>query len=155
MLDRESVSLFNLIERADIASKARWAFFEVLARLTFDGHISRDETTAFLVRIEQNDLIDDTDMAWWGEQVVKLGFVELDGALRRVWSKPICEHHNAAHHAEELDTLKLAAADRSDACPFDEEHMRAPRIAPPLIIWPPLTIARGLTATVARQVGIG
>lgn len=66
-------------------------------------------------------------MAWWGweQAVVKLGLVELEPALRQVWSKPIYEQHSESDHAAMLDTLRFAAADRSDARPFDDEHIRA------------------------------
>jgi uncharacterized protein len=125
--DREPVHLFELIEHADMAPEASWAFYEVLARLTFDGHMPRDEATAFLVRIEQDNLFDDGDLNWWGWElaVAKLGLVELEPALRRVWSKPIYEQHSEADHAEMLDTLRLAATNPTDARPFDEAHMRA------------------------------
>jgi uncharacterized protein len=125
--DREPGELFELIEHADMAHEVQWALYEVLARLTFDGRISRDETTTFLTRIEQDNLIDDGDMAWWGweQAVAKLGLVELEPALRRVWSKLIYEQHSEADHAEMLDTLRLAAADPTDARPFDEAHMQA------------------------------
>lgn len=125
--DREAADLFELIERADMASEVNWAFYDVLARLTFDGRISRDETTAFLERIERDNLIDDGDMTWWGweQAVVKLGLVELEPALRRIWAKPIYEQHGEADHADTLDRLRHAAADRTDVHPFDEENIRA------------------------------
>jgi hypothetical protein len=70
-----------------MAPGAKWALYSVLARLTFDGQIGREETAAFLTRIERDNLIDDGDMTWWGweEAVVSLGLTELEPALRRVW----------------------------------------------------------------------
>jgi uncharacterized protein len=125
--DREAAELFDRIERAYMAPDVNWAFYDVLARLTFDGRISRNETAAFLERIERDSLIDDGDMNWWGweQAVMKLGLVELEPALRRVWTKPIYEQHSEADHADTLDRLRQAAADRTDARPFDEEHIRA------------------------------
>ncbi len=125
--DRNAGELFDLIEHADMATDATWALYEVLARLTLDGRISRQETADFLARIERDDLIADGDMAWWGweQAVVKLGLVELEGALRRVWSKLIYEHHEEADHNAMLDRLKLAAADLSDPRLFDAEDIRA------------------------------
>ena len=67
------------------------AWFGVLARLTFDGAISRERTLAFLARLERDGVIEDDDMTWWGweDAVTRLGATELEPALRRVWSKDI------------------------------------------------------------------
>lgn len=87
-----------------MAPEVNWAFYDMLARLTFDGRISRDETIAFWERIEGDNLIDDGDITWWGweQTVVKLGLVELEPALRRVWAKPIYEQPGEADHADTL-----------------------------------------------------
>lgn len=124
---RGADSLFTLIEHADMATDAKWALYDVLARLTFDGRVAREQTAAFLARIEQDDLTDGADMAWWGweQAVVKLGLAELEPALRRVWSKPIYAQHGEADHTDMLDTLRRAAAAPRDAAVFDEEDIRA------------------------------
>jgi uncharacterized protein len=124
--NRETTDLLELIERSYMPPDVNWAFYDVLARLTFDGRISRNETTAFLARIERDNLIDDGDMSWWGweEAVMKLGLAELEPTLRRVWSKPIYGQHGEADHADTLDSLTRAAADPTDARLFDEEHIR-------------------------------
>jgi uncharacterized protein len=125
--DRGAGPLFALIEHADMGHGAKWALYSVLARLTFDGRIDREEAAAFLARIEQGNLIDDGNMTWWGweEAVVSLGLTELEPALRRVWSKPIYEQHEEHDHAEQLEMMKRAAADPSDPFAFEEEDIRA------------------------------
>jgi hypothetical protein len=107
-----------------MAHSAKWALYSVLARLTFDGLVDREETAAFLARIEQGNLIDDGDMTWWGweEAVVSLGLTELEPVLRRVWSKPIYEQHEEHDHAEQLEAMRRAAA---DPFAFKEEDIRA------------------------------
>jgi uncharacterized protein len=125
--DHGADSLFNLIEYSDMASEAKWALYDVLARQTYDGRISRHETAAFLARIERDNLIDDGEMAWWGweQAVVKLGLVELEPALRRVWSKAVYAMHSKADHDALLETLHRAAANPSDSSLFDAERVRA------------------------------
>jgi hypothetical protein len=109
------------------APNGRSTLNSVLARLTFDGRIDREETAAFLARIEQGNFIDDGDMTWWGweEAVVSLGLTELEPALRRVWSKPIYEQHEERDHTERLEAMRRAAADPSDPFAFKEEDIRA------------------------------
>jgi uncharacterized protein len=125
--DRGADSLFDLIEHADMAPEAKWALYDVLARQTFDGRISRHETTAFLSRIERDNLIDDGETAWWGweQAVVKLGLVELEPALRRVWAKPVYAMHSKADSDALLEALHRVAANPSDSSLFDAEHVRA------------------------------
>lgn len=125
--DRKSGELFDLIEQEDMDPEAQLALFEVLARLTFDGMISRKETADFLARFEQAAPIDDVDMVWlgWEEAVVKLGLVELEGALHRVWSKPVYEYHEQIDQEEALERLKFAAANPLDRRLFDEDEMCA------------------------------
>jgi uncharacterized protein len=125
--DRGADGLFNMIEHADMAPEAKWALYDVLARQTYDGRISRHETTSFLARIERDNLIDDGDMAWWGweQAVVKLGLVELDPALRRVWSKAVYAMHSKADHDALLENLRRVAANPSDSSLFDAERVQA------------------------------
>jgi uncharacterized protein len=125
--DRGADTLFHLIEHADMVPEAKWALYDVLARQTYDGRISRHEITSFLARIERDNLIADGEMAWWGweQAVVKLGLVELESALRRVWSKAIYAMHSKADHDALLEALQRAAVNPSDASLFDAEGVRA------------------------------
>jgi len=105
---------------------AKWALFDVLARLTFDGRIPRWRTIAFLERLERDHVIGDGDSVWWDweEAVTKLGAKQLEPALRRVWCKVINEHHSEQEHAESLEELNRAAADPTDPSIFDELDVR-------------------------------
>lgn len=124
--DRPAGELFGLIEHADLAAEAKWAFYDVLAKLTFDRRIERSETVEFLARIERDNLIDDGDLTWWGWEhaVVRLGLANFEPALRRVWSKVIYEQHDDADHDMALADLRRAADDPSNAAIFDEANVR-------------------------------
>jgi Protein of unknown function (DUF1186) len=119
-------ALFEMVEHADLVSDAKWALFDALARLTFDGRIPRERTIDFLERLERDRVIDDGDCVWWGweEAVTKLGVKQLEPALRRVWSKVINEHHSEQEHAESLEELNRAAANPTDPSIFDELDVR-------------------------------
>ena len=120
--DGDTDALFAMIEDKALTSEARWALFDVIARLTFDGRIPRDCTRAFLERLERDHLINDDDQAWWGweEAVTKLGLIELEPVLERVWTKSINDHHGDSDQAEALADLHRAAASPTDPSPFDE-----------------------------------
>ena len=125
--DREPAELLRLIEHADLAPEVKWALYDLLARIAFDGRIARNTAADFLARIERDNLIDDDDMAWWGwaSAVVKLGLVELEPALRRVWAQSICDQFTTSDKDEELADLAFAAQNPTDTRLFDEDHVRA------------------------------
>jgi uncharacterized protein len=120
--DKDADALFDLIEHADMIPDAKWALFDVLARLTFDGRIPRERTIEFLDRLEREKIIAEDDSVWWGweEAVTKLGIKQLEPALLRVWSRPINKYHTERDHAESLEQLNGAAAAPTDPRLFDE-----------------------------------
>lgn len=115
-------TLFDLIESSDIVPDVKWALFDVLARVTFDGRIPRERTIAFLERLERDQAFDEEDSAWWGweDAVTRLGIKQLEPALRRVWSKAIYQHFNEKDHDESLGDLERAARDLTDPALFIE-----------------------------------
>jgi uncharacterized protein len=119
-------ALFEAIGDDALISEVRWAWFDVLARLTFDNIIPRERTLAFLTRLEREGAIEEGDSAWWGweEAVIRLGATELEPALQRVWSKVIFDLHTDEEHAESLAELHRAASDPSDPAIFDENEIR-------------------------------
>jgi len=125
--DGNGEALFAAIEDNKLVSEVRSAWFDVLARLTFDGVIPREHTLAFLTRLEREGAIEDGDMAWWGweEAVIRLGATELEPALKRVWSKVIFDQHTHEENAESLARLHRAASDPANPVIFDEDEVRA------------------------------
>ena len=115
-------ALFDSIEHGELIADAKWALFDVLARLTFDGRILRERTVAFLERLERDQVFDEDDSVWWGweDAVTKLGIKQLEPALRRVWSKAIYDHFSEKDHDESLAELNRAAESPTDPGLFDE-----------------------------------
>lgn len=64
--DGDVDAVFKAIEDTELIPEVRSAWFDVLARLTFDGVISRERTLAFLTRLEREGAIEDGDTTWWG-----------------------------------------------------------------------------------------
>jgi uncharacterized protein len=122
--DGDADAVFEAIEDKALIPEVRSAWFEVLARLTFDGAIARDGTLAFLTRLERDDAIDDQDTTWltWEKAVVKLGARDLEPALQRVWLKPIFAHDKPEVHAKALAFLHHAASDPTNPALFDEHE---------------------------------
>ena len=123
--DGDADALLALIEHADLAEIARWAMIDVLTRLTFDGRIPRARTAAFLKRFERDGLADDDSEIWWGWElaVTRLGLVELEPAIRRVWTKAVNADFDADANQESLEQLHGCAVAPHDACVFEEANL--------------------------------
>jgi len=114
--------LFDLIEHGELHDPVKWALFDVLARLTFDGGIPREQTVVFLERLERDQAFDENESTWWGweDAVTRLGIKQLEPALRRVWSKVIYDQFGKVDHDESLAKLDRAARDPTDPGLFIE-----------------------------------
>jgi uncharacterized protein len=125
--DDDADAVFEAIEDKELIPEVRSAWFDVLARLTFDGVISRERTLAFLTRLEREEAIEDGDSTWWGWEraVIRLGATDLEPALERVWSKVIYDQHTPEEHTETLADLHRAASDPANPAIFDEDEVRA------------------------------
>jgi uncharacterized protein len=124
--NNDADALIDLIEHGELIPDSKWALFDMLARLTFDGRIPRERTIAFLDRLEREQAFDEEDSTWWGweEAVTKLGIKQLEPALRRIWLKKINRFHTEQDHAESLGELVRAAANPTDPGLFDEVETR-------------------------------
>ena len=117
--DGDADALFHKLEHADLSETGRWALFDVVSKLTFDGQIPRDRTEAFLTRFEAERLAESDAIVWgaWEDAVSRLGFVNLEPALRRLWAaRP--DEYRLLDAQEQLDRLLRAASDRTDPAPF-------------------------------------
>jgi uncharacterized protein len=125
--DKDVDALFAAIENDKLISEVRWAWFDVLARSVFDGLIPRERALDFLARLEREGAFEDGDSAWWSweEAVIRLGAVELEPALRRVWAKIVFDQHTREEHEESLAELHRAALNLADPAPFDENEICA------------------------------
>ena len=128
--DGDADALFHMIEHADISSVGRWALFDTVARLTFDGRIPRERTESFLARFERDQIAGDEDSSWlaWEEAVIRLGLTGLEPALQRVWANEDDNPYIDAEvddKGESLERLAHASANPADASDFDEARLRA------------------------------
>lgn len=119
--DGDGAALLNLIEHADMSDDSKWALFDMLAQLTFDGRVPRETTCAFLARYERDGLVDDDSPLWWGWDgcVTRLGLVELEDALHRVWAKPAYADLTPGDRESSVEELRRAAASPADPTLFD------------------------------------
>jgi hypothetical protein len=125
--DGDVDAAFEAIEDTALIHEVRSAWFDVLARLTFGGVISRERTFAFLAWLEREESIEDGDTAWWGWEraVIRLGATDLEPALQRVWSKAIFDQRTPEEHAEIVADLHRSALDPANPALFDEDDVRA------------------------------
>ncbi len=120
--DKDVDALFAAIENDELISEVRWAWFDVLACSVFDGVIPRERALDFLTGLEREGAFEDGDSTWWSweEAVIRLGAVELEPALRRVWTKVVFDQHTPEEHEESLAELH-----RADPALLDEDEICA------------------------------
>jgi uncharacterized protein len=125
--DEDVDALFAAIENDEIISEVRWAWLDVLARGVFDGVIPRERALALLARLEREGAFEEGDSVWWSweETVIRLGAVELEPALRRVWAKAVFEELTPGEHEESLAELHRVASNLADPALFDEDEICA------------------------------
>ncbi len=125
--DGDAEALFRLIEHADMADEAKWALFDVAARLTIDGRIPRDTTVGFLERFEAEGLAEDDSGLWWGWEttISNLRISELRPAVERAWQKPAFAHLSAESRASWIETLQPTAVDPHAPTPLDTAGIHA------------------------------
>jgi uncharacterized protein len=135
--DGDEARLLHLIEHADLSPAGRAAMFATLSRLTLDGRIPRDTTEAFLERYEREALADEDDDAWidWAQAVTRLGLVQLEPVLHRVWEKPAFEGVRDRVKQEGIAALHAAAASPADPAPFDRSGIKPLDDAGDAVAW--------------------
>jgi uncharacterized protein len=123
LMGDDADGLFDLLADRAVATDARWALFQVLARQSWAGRIERGRMTAFLERFAAEDLAADDDLAWhgWVDAVVLLGLTDLVPTLERIFTKSAFRHDRPIDRADAFARLQAAAADRDNAKPFLDE----------------------------------
>jgi uncharacterized protein len=123
--DGDADAVFAAIEDGELSSDVRWAWLDVLARAAFDGAIPRESAIEFLTRLERDGAFEPVDSVWWSweEAVIRLGAVELEPALRRVWEKDIFDAYTPEEREEALANLHHAAANPADPALFEKDEI--------------------------------
>lgn len=117
--DEDPEPLFAALEDRATASGVRWALFQVLARLCWEGRIPRDRVVALLDRFDREEWAPPDDDVWmgWEEAIALLGLKEFEPRVKRGWDTGRFSF-NKEDHEEWLSQLNRAAADPRDPAPF-------------------------------------
>ena len=115
VFDGDAEPLISIIEDPTVDGFARWVLLDVLARLTFDGAVAREETLAVLDRFDRDRLAEDGDAAWagWQDAIVLLGLADRADRVRASWE----DGRNPQPEVERQDweqRLQDACADPTD-----------------------------------------
>jgi hypothetical protein len=111
-----------MLEDRTTASSVRWALFQVLARLSWEGRTPRDRFVALLDRFDREELAAKDDPVWmgWEEAIALLGLKEFEPRARRGWETGRVSFNENADHEEWLAQLNRAAANPQDPSLFME-----------------------------------
>ena len=125
--DKEVDALFAAIENDELISEVRSAWFDFSPAVSSTASLRAKRALEFLARLEREGAFEDGDSVWWSweEAVIRLGAVELEPALRRVWAKVVFDEHTPEELDKSLAALHRAASNLADPALFDEDEICA------------------------------
>jgi uncharacterized protein len=128
--------LFAAVENSDVPGRTKLRLFRVLARLTFDGRISRERMIDLLERFDRNDMAPSGDAAWegWLDAIVYLGLRQFEQRALTMGRGALVREEM---RREFLSRLEYAAAHPDDPQRFDDGGLRALTDPADGLIWEP------------------
>jgi yecA family protein len=127
IFDGNGDALIEAIADQRVDSYVRWGLFNALARVTFDGAISRERTLDFLDRFERERLAPPLDPAWegWMEAVIYLRVEQLHDRLRQAWHDGLFDDTISGLQHWEREIAVVSAMRPDDTGLLDREGLAA------------------------------
>jgi uncharacterized protein len=127
VFDGDAAPLIEACTDVTVDGMARWILLEVLARLTFDNRVPRQQTIDLLTRFEREQLARPGDPAWQGWQVavVLLGVEELRERLHATWEDGRNPQRKIDRDDDDLTLSKARAMAPGDPALFLQHKLAA------------------------------
>jgi uncharacterized protein len=127
VFDGDAASLMEACLDATVDGMARWTLLEVLARLTFDNRVPRQQTIDLLTRFEREQLARPGDPAWhgWQQAVILLGVEELRERMHATWEDGRNPQRKVDRDSDDLELSKARAMAPGDPALFLQLHLAA------------------------------
>lgn len=127
VFDGDATPLTEACTDATVDGMVRWILLEVLARLTFDNRVPRQQTIELLTRFEREQLARPRDPAWqgWQEAIVLLGVEELRERLHATWEDGRNPQRKVDSDADDLTLSKARAMAPGDPALFLQQKLAA------------------------------
>jgi uncharacterized protein len=127
VFDGDATSLVEACTDVTVDGIARWILLEVLARLTFDNRVPRQQTIDLLTRFEREQLAKAGDPAWqgWQEAIVLLGIEELRERLHATWEDGRNPQRKVDRDYDDLELSKARAMAPGDPTLFLHHKLAA------------------------------
>jgi uncharacterized protein len=112
--------LFAAIEDRDAGTSIRWIAFKALARLCWEGRVSRERLVALIDRFDREALAEPDDLAWigWEDAIGLLGLKEFEPQVRQGWGDDRGYRYRQVDRDDWLNELARAIANPRDPQPF-------------------------------------
>jgi uncharacterized protein len=125
VFDGDATSLVEMCSDSTIDGLSRWTLLGVLARLTFDGRVPRQQTVDLLTRFEREQLAKPDDPAWegWQQAVILLGVEELRDRMHATWKDGRNPRRKIDCDADDLELSKARAMAPGDPTLFLQERL--------------------------------
>ncbi len=142
LFDSDADPLYAALAEPSVDGAAKWSLFQVIARLAWDGRVSRDRLIEFLDRFNRENLAPLDDVAWqgWQDAVLYLGLLSFEERVRRGWDAGRDSLWREPDRRDYLERLHHAAAHPDDPGVFIDDdvveivdvvaHLKAHRALP-------------------------
>jgi uncharacterized protein len=154
VFDGDATSLVEACTDVTVDGIARWILLEVLARLTFDNRVPRQQTIDLLTRFEREQLAKAGDPAWqgWQEAIVLLGIEELRERLHATWEDGRNPQRKVDRDYDDLELSKARAMAPGDPTLFLQHKLAAIDDPVAALAWlaPKSEATRDTVSTIAK-----
>jgi uncharacterized protein len=123
--DGNETAIYAAIEDPETTGEARWALFQVLARLAWERTISRDRLVALIDRFDREEGAPVDDIAWhgWVDAIRLLGLRQFEERVRQGWDAGRLRYLNDADRREFFELLAHAADHPDDPQRFIDDQV--------------------------------
>ncbi len=148
LFDGDAAPLFTALESRDTDPSIRWALFDVLARLVWEGRADRQRLVDLIDRFDAENLAPPDDPAWegWQSAIGLLGLGDRAGRVRLSWENGRLPLTGEAGQAEWLALLAEAEAHPEAPARFAARRIEQLTDATVCLSEPPPWLARDTQA---------
>jgi yecA family protein len=126
LFDGDEAALHNLITDTAVDADARSGLLQALARLAWEGRVSRERVLTLLDRLDDETLAPQDSWVWfgWQEAIMLLGATDRIDRVQRGWEAGrLGRSYNAADRQDWLDQTQKAADQPEDPDRFVTNHI--------------------------------
>jgi uncharacterized protein len=125
LYDGDDDVLFALVEDRETEGLVRWAVFQVLARLAWEGRVPHERVVALIDRFDREEMAPANDLAWlgWADAIRLLGLRQFEERVQQGERAGRLDSVNDADRQDYIERLAHAVDHPDDPQRFIDEKI--------------------------------